>query len=123
MKIKGETLDERRILATEARKAMLDKFRQKANPNDPELQAKLAERKVVTEARDQRRLEREAIKAAETARLAAEKAETDRIAREAAEAQQAEEVESVLRIEAERKAARDQRYAARKARRGKGNRK
>jgi Family of unknown function (DUF6481) len=123
MKIKGETLDERRELAMEAKKAMLEKFRQKANPNDPELQAKLAERKVLAEARDLRHKEREAIKAAEAARIAAEKAEADRIAREAAEAKQAEELEVMLRLEAERKAARDARYAARKARRGKGNRK
>lgn len=123
MKIKGETLDERRALALEARKAMLDKFRQKANPNDPELQAKLAERKAVAEAREIRHKERDAIKAAEAARIAAEKAEAERIAREAEEARKAQELESILLLEAERKAARDARYAARKARRGKGNRK
>ena len=80
---------DRRKAAAEAKKLLLKKFEAAPKPDDPEMQAKLAERKANAEARAEAEA-REAIA-------------RDRIAR-------------VVADEAERKAERDRRYAARKAR-------
>ena len=99
--------------SAEAKQAILAKFRTAPKPDDPELQQRLAERKAIAEARDARQAERKAAKEAEEARL-----RTEKLAAEVAEAARLKE-EALHRrqLEAEQKAARDARYAARKARR------
>ena len=96
---KDQNFNDRRSTSADAKKALLERFRARPAADDPEIQARLAERQKIAEARAARTAEREAAKQAEAERRAAEAAE-----REAA-------------MEIERKAARDARYAARKARR------
>ena len=99
--------------SAEAKQAILAKFRAAPKADDPELQQRLAERKTIAEARDARLAERKAAKEAEEARLRAEK-----LAAEVAEAARLKEEAAQRRaLEVEQKAARDARYAARKARR------
>ena len=108
--------NERAKAAADAKKALLERF--KANRpafDDPEFQARMAERKALAEARDLRLAERARQKAEDAARAAAEEAarkkeEAARLARERAEA-----AARVAQLAAEQKAARDARYAARKA--------
>jgi len=116
---RGDSLDDRRSSANDARKAMLEKFRQKVQ--DPGLQDRLAVRKAQAEARDARQKERDEQKAAEKARIEAEQLAAEKARIEAEEARKAAELDEMMRLEAERKAARDARYAARKARK-QGNR-
>jgi uncharacterized protein DUF6481 len=101
---------DRQKAAQEARKNILNKFRNQPGPDDPAVKARLAER----EARAAERAR--AIEAREAA-----KAEQKRIEEEAAAAAAAqllrEKEEAAAReaaLEAEQKAARDARYAARK---------
>lgn len=112
---------ERRNNAEAVKKAMLAKFR--AVTQDPVRAEELrAQRVAIAEARAARAAEREAASkireaelAAEAARLAELEAQAQR-EREAAEAlRAAEEAEQALALAAEQKAARDARYAARKA--------
>jgi hypothetical protein len=93
----------------EARKAALEKFKAQPGRDDPQVAAREAERRAISEARDARQAEKKAAREAEEARLAAEKA-----ALEAEEA--AKRVADEAALEVERQAARDARYAARKAR-------
>ncbi|TPK89651.1 hypothetical protein FJ934_12270 [Mesorhizobium sp. B2-4-12] len=123
---------ERRNAANEAKKALLERFKSKPAADDPAVLARQAERKAILAAREIREAEKARLKQEKLAREAAEKAEreaaaeTARIAAEeaaAAEAKirEAEETERIARLladEAERKAKRDARYAARKARNG-----
>ncbi|TIS52705.1 MAG: hypothetical protein E5W93_16595 [Mesorhizobium sp.] len=123
---------ERRNAANEAKKALLERFKAKPAADDPAVLARQAERKAILEARAIREAEKARLKQEKLAREAAEKAEREaaaeaaRIAAEevaAAEAKirEAEENERISRLladEAERKAKRDARYAARKARVG-----
>jgi hypothetical protein len=91
---------ERRNAANEAKKALLERFKAKPAADDPAVLARQAERKA----------------AAEAARIAAEEA-----AMAEAKIKEAEENERIARLladEAERKAKRDARYAARKQRTG-----
>ncbi len=110
---KDQNFNDRRSTSADAKKALLEKFRAKPAADDPEVQARLAERQKIAEARAARAAEREAAKQAEAARLAAEAAE----AKARAEREAAEAAERLAAEELERKAARDARYAARKARR------
>jgi hypothetical protein len=114
---------ERRTAAAEAKKQLLAKFATAPKPTDPEMQAKLAERAAIAEAREARRAEREALKAAENERLRAEAAAltaaaeaSERAEAEAREAEINNRISRVVEDEAARKAERDRRYAARKAR-------
>ncbi len=123
---------ERRNAANEARKALLERFKAKPAADDPAVLAKQAERKAILEARAIREAEKQKLKQERLAREAAEKAareaaeEAARLeaeAKAAAEAKlrEAEENERIARLladEAERKAKRDARYAARKSRVG-----
>ncbi len=123
---------ERRNAANEARKALLERFKAKPAADDPAVLAKRAERKAILEARAIREAEKQKLKQERLAREAAEKAareaaeEAARLeaeAKAAAEAKlrEAEENERIARLladEAERKAKRDARYAARKSRVG-----
>lgn len=123
---------ERRNAANEAKKALLERFKSKPAADDPAVLARQAERKAILAAREIREAEKARLKQEKLAREAAEKAEREaaaeaaRIAAEeaaAAEAKirEAEETDRISRLladEAERKAKRDARYAARKARVG-----
>jgi hypothetical protein len=110
------SLSERQAASAKARKAALDKFRAQARPGEPAFVQQQAERVS-------RAAERTAAKNARAAekaeKLARETAERERATREAAEkaAREAEEKKArAAALEAEQKAARDKRYAARKAR-------
>ena len=108
--------NERMSAAAEAKKAMLEKFRAKPGADDPAFLEKQAARQAIREAREARAAERKAAKLAaeaeaKAAREAAAKAEEERLA-----AEQAEREAEAARLKAEQKAARDARYAARKAR-------
>jgi hypothetical protein len=109
---KDPSFADRQKAAMEARKNMLAKFKAQPGPDDPAVQARAVERAAQAEARAKAKEAREADKAAEKLREAEEAA--------AAAAQRVrEEEEAVLAkaaLEAQQKAARDARYAARKKR-------
>ncbi len=131
---KEKDIFERRNAANEAKKALLERFKAKPAPDDPELLAKKAERQAIIEAREKRAIEKEKLKQERLAREAIERAEREAAAEAArlaaeeaalieAKAKEAEENERIARLladEAERKAKRDARYAARKSRTGGG---
>ena len=114
---------DRRKAAAEAKQQLLKKFASAPKADDPELAAKLAERQANTAAREARRAERDRLKQEENERQLAEAAaltaaaelesKAEAVAREEAAR---ERVSRVIADEAERKAERDRRYAARKAR-------
>ena len=111
---------DRAATAAAAKKALIEKFKAKPAPDDPAVLARQAERKAIAEARDIRAAERKVAKEAEAARKLAE--DQERLAELArqAEAEAARIAEAARRdeeIKAQRKAERDARYAARKARR------
>jgi hypothetical protein len=104
--------DDRISAAAAAKQALLDRFRARPAADDPAVIAQQAALKAVADARDARAAERKALKEAEAARVAAELA-----ARRAADLAAAAEAKArAATSEAERKAARDAKYAARKAR-------
>lgn len=109
---KEPSFADRQKAALEARKSILEKFKAKPGPNDPAVQKRQAEREAQAATRAAAKLAREAAKA-EQIRLEAELAE-----QAAAEKLrlQAEEAARELVLQAEQKAARDARYAARKKR-------
>ena len=114
--IKEQNLNERLERAAKARQAILEKFKSRPAADDPEVVKRRAEREAIAEARQLRDAERAEHKAKEAAELAVreaqQKAEQEVRDRRAA-------VEKVIRDAAdaaERKADRDRRYAARKAR-------
>ncbi len=123
---------ERRNAAGDAKQALLAKFKARPAADDPKVLARQAERKAILEARAIREAEKERLKQERLAREAKERAEREaieaearRIAEEAAlaeatkrESEENERIGRVLADEAERKAKRDARYAARKARVG-----
>jgi hypothetical protein len=132
----GQTYKDRQTAAAEAKKALAAKFLEKPpfNPEDPAYIERQAQRRAIVEARDareaQRAAERAAKAAAEAARLAEEariaeeaRKEEERLAEEARKADEAlrelqriEEAARKTESEAQKKAERDARYAARKAR-------
>lgn len=123
---------ERRSAANDAKKALLERFKSRPGPDDPEVQARMAQRQAILEAREKREIEKEKLRQERLAREAIEKAEreaAEELARLEAEqqamaeakAREADENERIARLladEAERKAKRDARYAARKAKAG-----
>ena len=118
MAFKGDKFQDRAATAAEARKKLAERFKQAPKPDDPRVIALAEERRAIAEARELRQAERAKIKAeqevqkAEEARLKAiEDARTAEEARLAAIQERARQ----LQIAAEQKAARDARYAARKA--------
>jgi hypothetical protein len=102
--------------AASAKKAALDKFRARPAADDPAVIERREERQAISAAREVRLAERAAAQLAEEARKVADQAaaEEERVAREEREA--IEKAEREITLEAEQKAARDARYAARKAR-------
>jgi hypothetical protein len=113
---KEKNFTDRLSTANAAKRAMLDKFRAQPKLDDPAVQERLAAQVALAKAREARIAERKAQRDAE--RLANE-AEVARLAEERA-AQEAEERRAegdrAIAMLAEQKAARDARYAARKAR-------
>jgi hypothetical protein len=125
-----DTFADRQTAAAEARKALLDKFKKRPTADDPDMQKRAEERRLIAEARAQREAEKaekqrlideenarqEAIleEQRELERLAAE--EAARAEAKAKESSMAEMAARVMADEAERKAKRDAKYAARKAR-------
>lgn len=121
---------ERRSAADEAKRALLERYKQRPSEDDPRVMARKAERQRILEEREKRfiekehlRKEREAIEAAERAKREAEEVEhrrleAERLAAEAKirEQQELERIALELTEEVERKAKRDARYAARKSR-------
>lgn len=113
--LKDHKFTERASTSMAAKQAMLERFKSRPGPNDPALLARRAEREAVARAREERQAERERVRREEEARkeaerIAFEKAEVERKARE-----ESERIERQLALEAAQKAARDARYAARKA--------
>jgi Family of unknown function (DUF6481) len=113
---KEKTFGDRISAASAARDAALAKFRARPSADDPEVVRRREERLAIAQAREVRAAERMAVKEAE-AKARAEREAIEKVEREARERREA--VEKVIREAAEaaeRKAQRDARYAARKAR-------
>jgi len=113
---KEKTFADRLQEAANARKSALERFRARPAADDPEVVKRRQERLEIAAAREARAAERRVAKEAEAAVLAEREAieKTEREARERRDA-----IEKLIRDSAdatERKAARDARYAARKAR-------
>jgi hypothetical protein len=110
---------ERRNASIAAKQALLEKFKSAPTPDDPQIQQRLAERQAIAEARAERMAERQKAKEIERARQeeirAAQEAER-RAAEEEAARRAAEMLVREEQMRADKKAARDARYAARKAR-------
>ena len=103
---------DRQKAALQAKRNLLDKFRAQPGPDDPEVQKRRAEREAIAARREATRLAREAEFAEQRRREEeAAAAEATRIARE-----KEEEATRLAALEAEQKAKRDARYAARKER-------
>jgi hypothetical protein len=113
---KGSGFADRLSTAAKAKKAQLDKFRARSGVNDPAVADRNAARMASSIARDARVAERKAARQAEEAarKAALEVEQATQAARDAEAA--AEQAIREAALETERKAARDARYAARKAR-------
>jgi len=105
---------ERQEAAAKAKKAALEKFRAKAA--DPTLAERLTARTVSAADRKAIKDAREAEKAEQKAREAERAAQAARDAAAAAERAKIENADREVALQAEQKAARDARYAARKTR-------
>ncbi len=120
MPFKGDKFADRAAAAAAAKRALVESFKAKPPADDPTVLARQAERKAIAEARDVRTIERKKLKELDDLRRVAED-----VARIEAERIKAEEdavrvLEAAARdeaIKAQRKAERDAKYAARKARR------
>ncbi len=95
---------------------MMAKFRQRPGPDDPAVSERRLARAAVSAAREGRLADRETKRLAEEAELATvrEAQAADQVAQERRAAVEKEANDA--KLETERKAARDARYAARKAR-------
>jgi len=122
LKNQGLTFADRLETAAKAKQALLEKARQKDPANDPEFAARQAARVEAARIREERETEKRNAKMAEQAKVKAER--EAEAARKAAEAEaEADRIRSGKRpvskpalSDAEQKALRDARYAARKAR-------
>ena len=117
---KDPDFQQRQTSAATAKKTMMEKFR--AASEDPGVAERQAARLATNEARQERIAKREAAKQARAAETAAEAAraaeralETELEAERLKAAMEADEAEREFLLAAEQKAARDARYAARKA--------
>ena len=118
MAFKGDKFQDRAATAAEARKKLAERFKQAPKPDDPRVLALAEERRAIAEARELRQAERAKIKAAQEAQKAEEarlKAIEDARAAEEARLAAIQDRARQLQVAAEQKAARDARYAARKA--------
>jgi hypothetical protein len=114
-----DKLEDRRQTAAAARKAMQERFATRPGPDDPAIAVKRAERQAIGAAREIRRVAQEEKREKERHLLA------EQAAQELAEQQRRREqdarddatrAEREATLKLEQKAARDARYAARKAR-------
>jgi Family of unknown function (DUF6481) len=112
----NKNFSERLGTAAHAKKAMLDKFRSRPAADDPAVVERRAARQAISDARQARIAEREAARLAQEAREAAERHEREMAKQQQRVREAAEVAEREAALEIERKAARDARYAARKAR-------
>lgn len=110
------TFGERLSTAAEAKKALLDKFRARPAADDPEVVARKEARRAVSDAREARAAQRKSDRAEREAREAAERTARELAAQEQQTREAAETAEREAALEIDRKAQRDARYAARKAR-------
>lgn len=113
-----DTFENRAAKAAEAKRKLMERFRAQPSPDDPAVIARLAEQKAAGEARAQRQAEARARAEAKAAAIAAAKAEA--VAQKQREAEEAVRAAAEAKRQAaqlliEQKAARDARYAARKA--------
>lgn len=120
---KDQDFKARLTVAANAKKAMLERFRAKPGLDDPAVVERRNARQAISDAREARLATRRVANAEEATRRAAEQAARESAAaREAIEQAaraaelNAEEAAKDERLEIARKAARDARYAARKAR-------
>ncbi|MBV8916398.1 MAG: hypothetical protein JOZ05_25595 [Acetobacteraceae bacterium] len=113
---KGSTFKDRAETAAAAKKALLEAFKTRPAPDDPGLLARQAARRAIVEAREAREAERRRLKEEEAARLRSEEEARRQAEAEEAANRAAEQAARDEQIRAERKAIRDARYAARKAR-------
>jgi len=113
---KTPSLSDRLAASAKAKKAALERFRAQPAADDPAIVEKRAARQAAAAARQLRADERraQALRDEESARAAASAARESEIRER--EARQQRESEEQVALEAERKIARDMRYAARKAR-------
>ncbi|MCX2725770.1 DUF6481 family protein [Roseibium salinum] len=121
--IRNNEHSDRRSAAKDAKAALVEAFRAAKKAAEPTREARQTERRLIAEARDKRRSEREQMKLDEQNRVAAEAAARDAAVTAAARAEidarelaDKNRIERVLQDEAARKAERDRRYANRKAR-------
>ncbi len=122
-KARDNELSDRRTASANAKTALLNAYRTAKTAAEPTNLARQAERMAIAGAREERRLERERVKLAESERLVTEAAEQleavaaeARAETEARGARDKNRIERVIEDEAARKAERDRRYANRKAR-------
>ncbi|MDX2265651.1 MAG: DUF6481 family protein [Hyphomicrobiales bacterium] len=115
-RIRGDNFNDRQSSAASARQAILERFRARPAPDDPAVIAQREARKALIEAREARAAERKAAKLEAERRAAEEKAAREEAERIAAIERAEQEAAEKARLMAEQKAARDARYAARKAR-------
>ena len=108
----GGSFEERRISAAESKQKLLERFKSASKADDPARLAKRAEREAIAAARETRR-EANAKKLIQDRAEAAARELAETAAREAELIRQADQA---VADEAERKAERDRRYAARKKR-------
>ena len=123
--LRNNELADRRSAAADAKAILLGAYNAAKKSAEPTRLARQAERAALVEARNARRMERDRLKLEESTRLEAaaveEKAKVvaaavaEKTARENAENAR---IARVVQDEAARKAERDRRYAARKARQG-----
>lgn len=120
MKHKEEnTFADRRETSLGAKRQLLERIKSAPKPDQTELDRKQADKAAASLARETRQAERQLLKDAEAERLLAEKealAQAEASALLSREAQAADNSETQAAEAAERKADRDRRYAARKAR-------
>jgi hypothetical protein len=115
-RFKEPSLTERQSAAAKAKKAALERFLARPGPDDPGVVARQAERVARATERAKAEQARELEKAQRKAREAEAAEQAAKAAAEAAAREQAERAAREAALEAERKAARDERYAARKKR-------
>lgn len=117
---KANSFNDRRDAAHKAKQALLEKFKSRPQGDHPRLVALAEERKRIAEARAIRDAEREVRRQEDLKRQAEEqeRLRLEELARIEAELAAAEEARlAEIELKAKQKAARDARYAARKARR------
>ena len=113
---KEPSLSERQNAAANAKRAALAKFRAQPRPGDPAFEQREAERTAHAKERAAAKNARAVEKAAKKARDTEMREQAAQVAAKKAASDLAEQKARAAALEAEQKAARDKRYADRKAR-------